>query len=86
MASEEMKNKPISFWEEDTEELIGWRPMSHEEMDLCWKKFAEKIEEEVLDKYKADDLQRQRLFIGMEACAKKAGSTEYESGEKNVGQ
>ena len=30
--------------------------------------------------------QRQRLSVGMEACAKKTGNTEYESGEKIVGQ
>ena len=32
--------------------------MSQEEMDQCWKKLAEKIEEEVLDTYKVDDNKR----------------------------
>ena len=29
--------------------------MSQEEMDQCWKRLAEKMEEEVVDKYKVDD-------------------------------
>ena len=32
--------------------------MSQSEMDQCWKKLAEKIEEEVLEKCKVDDNKR----------------------------
>ena len=44
--------------------------MSEEETDKCWKKFAGKMEEEVLDKYKVS-IHRKRLFLGIEACTKK---------------
>ena len=53
-----MKNKPSDDREEDTEEMIGWRSTSQEEMDECWKKLAENVEEEVLDKYKVEDSKR----------------------------
>ena len=53
-----MKNKPSNSWEEDTEEMIGLRSMSQEEMDQCWRKLAEKIDEEVLDQYQVDDSRR----------------------------
>ena len=46
------------FLEEDTEEVKKWRGMSQEEMDQCWKRLAEKMEEEALDKYKVDDIKR----------------------------
>ena len=35
--------------------MIERRSMSQEEMDQCWKELAEKIEEEVLDKYRVED-------------------------------
>ena len=41
---EEMKEKPIIAVEEDTEEMRKWRGLSQSEMDLCWKKLAEKME------------------------------------------
>ena len=49
----------------DTGEMIEWRFMTQEEMEQCWKKLVEKMEEEVLHKYKVDD------SLGMEACTKK---------------
>ena len=52
---EEMKKKPR---DDSEEEMIEWRSMSQEEMDECGKKLAEKIEEEVLDKYKVEDNKR----------------------------
>ena len=71
-STEEMKVKPGSLLEGDTEEIREWRHMSQEEMDQCWKKLAAKMEEEVLDKYKVEEgVQRQRLLLGMEACTKK---------------
>ena len=65
-STEEMKDKPRISLEEDAGEMIEWRSMSQDEMDQCWKQLTEKIEEEVLDKYKVED-----SFFGMEACAKK---------------
>ena len=44
--------------EEDTEEMNRWRSLNQSEMDLCWKKLAERMEEEVLDKYKVDESKR----------------------------
>ena len=58
-ADDEMKDKPNSCSEEDTEEMGEWRHMSQEEMDPCCKKLAEKMEEEVLDKYKVEDSKRE---------------------------
>ena len=55
------------------------------------EKLAEKIEEEVLDKYKAEDSNMERL-TETEALRwngsvyVEAGSTEYENGEKIAGQ
>ena len=50
---EEMKEIPNIAVEEDTEEMKRWRSLNQSEMDLCWKNLAERMEEEVLDKYKA---------------------------------
>ena len=40
-----------------------WRGLKSRRDWSCWKKLAERIEEEVLDKYKVED------SAGMEACA-----------------
>ena len=42
---EEMKERPNIAVEEDTEEVKKWRSLSQSEMDLCWKKLAEKMED-----------------------------------------
>ena len=42
---EEMKERPSIAVEEDTEEVKKWRSLSQSEMDLCWKKLAEKMED-----------------------------------------
>ena len=57
--TEEMKNKANILLEEDTEEMRKRRGMSQDEMDQCWKSLAERMEEEVLDKYKVDDSKRE---------------------------
>ena len=36
-----------------------WRGLNQDEMDHCWKKLAERMEEEVLDKYKVEDSKRE---------------------------
>ena len=58
-----MKEKSSGPLEEDTEEMEKWRRMRQEEMDQCWNRLAEKMEEEVLDKYKVDDSKR-GAYIG----------------------
>ena len=62
-STEEKKEKA----EEGTEEMGTWRSLNQEETDECWKKLAEKIEEEVLDKCKVDDSERGALSLFMEA-------------------
>ena len=54
-----MEDKPSSSLEEDTEEMRKWRGMSQSEMDLCWKKLAERMEEEVQDEYKVEESKRE---------------------------
>ena len=53
---EEMKEKPNVAVVEDTEEMRKW-------MDFCWKDLAERMEEEVLDKYKVEESKR-KAFRG----------------------
>ena len=50
--------------------------MSQEGMDECWKRLAEKMEEDVLDKSKVEDSKRgayrsRGLLFWNEACTKK---------------
>ena len=72
---EEMKERPNIVVVEDTEEMQRWRRLDWSEMEPCWKNLAEKMEEDVLDKYKVEEikkgLQRQRQPIGMEKSAKR---------------
>ena len=49
-SSEEMREKPNNSWEKYTEEMCEWRGLSQNEVHQGWKKLAEKMEEEVLDK------------------------------------
>ena len=64
-----------------------WRGLKQEEMDQCWKKLAERMEEEVLDKYKAresvTEAEAPRWNGGVYEEAKNTG---YESGAKTAGQ
>ena len=52
---EEMKERRNIAVEEDREEMKRWRSRYQSEMDLCWKNLAERMEEEVLDKYKVEE-------------------------------
>ena len=54
-STEEMKDQANSHLEEDTEEMRTWRGLNQDEMDQGWKKLAERVEEEVLNKYKVED-------------------------------
>ena len=56
---EEMKEKPNIAVEEDAEEMKKWRGLSQSEMDQSWKNLAEKMEEEVLDKYKVEESKKE---------------------------
>ena len=58
-----MKEKPNIAVVEDTEEIRKWRGLSQREMDLCWKNLAGRMEDEVLDKYKVEESQRE-VFRG----------------------
>ena len=53
-----MKKGPNIAVDEDTEEMKRWRSLNHGEMDQCWKNLAERMEEEVLDKYKVEESKR----------------------------
>ena len=55
---EEMKERPNIAVGEDTEEMKRWRTLNQNEMDPCWKNLAERVEEEVLDKYKVEESKR----------------------------
>ena len=86
-----MEDKPSSSLEEDTEEMRKWRGMSQSEMDLCWKKLAERMEEEVQDKYKVEESKREAsrgrgALLEWRRVRKKTRNTEQESGEKVAGQ
>ena len=52
---QEMKERPNIAVEEDTVEMNRWRSLNQSEMDLRWKNLAERMEEEVLDKYKVEE-------------------------------
>ena len=56
---EEMKEIPNIAVVDDTEEMRKWGGFSQSEMDLCWKKLAERMEEEVLGKYKVEESKRE---------------------------
>ena len=62
-STEEMKEKTNIDIVGDGEELRKWRCLNQSEMDLCWKNLAERMEEEVLDKYKVED-SREGAFRG----------------------
>ena len=56
-----MKEMPNVAVEQDTEEMKRWKSLNQSEKDLSWKKLAEKVEEEVLDKYKVEESKRRAL-------------------------
>ena len=60
---EEMRRKPNIAVVEHTEEIREWKGLNQSEMDLCWKNLAERMEEEVLDKYKVEESKR-KAFRG----------------------
>ena len=60
---EEMKEKPNIIVEEDTEEMRKWRGLSQSEMDQCWWHSADRMEEEVLDKYKVEECKREAFVL-----------------------
>ena len=57
-STKEKKNTPNSLLEEDTEETRKWRGLDQNKIQ-CWKKLMERMEEEVLDKHKVEDSERE---------------------------
>ena len=55
---EEIMEKTNIAVEEDIEEMRKWRGLTQSDIDLCCKKLAERMEEEVLDKYKVEESKR----------------------------
>ena len=76
-STEEMKDKPSSSWEDDTEEMRTWRSSNQEEMDQCWKIWQKEWSLKFLTSTRLRTgqlkgvLQRRRLPAGMEARTKK---------------
>ena len=60
-STEEMKGKPSSSLEEDTEEMRKWRGMSQDEMDQCWKNLADKNGRGSSDQVRSRRKQKKRL-------------------------
>ena len=56
---EEMKEKPNVAVVEDAGEMRKWRGLSQSEMDFCWKDSTKRMEEEVMDKYKEEESERE---------------------------
>ena len=84
---EETKNKASNIREEDTEEMIGRRSMSQEEMDQCWKRLADKRSRtNARWKTAKEELTDVEAPFWKGGVYEEAGSTEYESGVKIVGQ
>ena len=50
-----MKEKPNTGKVGDGKELRKWRCLNQSEINLCWKNWAERMEEEVLDKCKVEE-------------------------------
>ena len=70
---EEMKEVPNIAVEEDNQS----------EMDQCWKNVAERMEEEVLDKYKVEESKRE-AFRGRGAVGMEEGAQKQEIQNKKV--
>ena len=85
-----MKEKPSNYWEKGTEEMIEWRSMSQKEMDRRWKELAEKLRKRFWTstrwKTASEVLTEAEVLLWNGGVCETAGSTEYESGEKIVGQ
>ena len=61
---EEMMEKPTIAVEEDTGEMKRWRGMSQSEIDQSWKNLVERMEEEVLDKYRVEESKKEAFRGG----------------------
>ena len=70
----EMKEKPNVAEEEDSEEVKKRRVLSQSEMDQSWKNWVERMEKEILDKYKVEESKREAFSRGASwnggGCAK----------------
>ena len=66
------------------------RSLNHSEVDLCWKSLAERMEEEVLDKYEVEERKKGPSKAGVtpwngKECAE-TRNIKLESGEKIAGR
>ena len=75
---EKKKEKKVAGWStkmikevaskqefEDTEEMVQWRSISEEDMHELWTALCRRMEEEVLEKYKAEEAKK-RAYEGRE--------------------
>ena len=81
---EEMKEKPNITVEEDTEEMRKWRGLSQSEMDQCWWHSADRMEEEVLDKYKVEECKREAFGGRGDTFGKEESAQKQEIQTKKV--
>ena len=51
------EKKKVPGW--SIAEMRKWRGLSQSDKDQCWRNLAEKMEEEVLDKYKVEEGKRE---------------------------
>ena len=58
---EEMEEELRSAEKEDAEEVKKWRGLSQSEIDQSWKNLAERMEEEILNKYKVEESNKEAL-------------------------
>ena len=66
-SAEEMKEQPNTDKEKYAEELTKWRCLNQREMDSCWNNLVERMEQEVLDKYKVEESKKE-AFRGRAAA------------------
>ena len=58
-STKEMKDKLSTTLVKDTEDMISWRALSQLDVNECWMKIVRKIEDEVLDKYKLENTNKE---------------------------
>ena len=71
-----MKEKLSVAETEDAEQVKKWRGLSESEMDQSWTKLAERMEEDVLDKYNVEESNK-------EAFNGRSASLEWRRARKN---
>ena len=85
-----MKEKLSVAVTEDAEQVKKWSCLSESEMDQSWTKLAERMEEDVLDKYNVEESNKE-VFNGRSASlgwrrVRKNNRNIIKSGERIVGR